>query len=103
MAKKFSLSDFDPEYLKRLEDGLIPRLKKVKYPGWVYAKDISDDPRLFVDAVITLIRNGWFEDEFGHQTLEFGRDDKIRYLHQSERAFIWDENYETSDSVHISQ
>ena len=99
MAHTYSLQDFDHEYLQRLKDGLLPRLQK--YPGWVEVERLTDDTVAFVEAVVVLIRNGYFEDYCGHQRVEIGAGDQcVRYIPDFEIAMIEQLKHEKGDTLH---
>ena len=76
-------SKFDPDYLDKLRNELIPVLSKINH--WVDIKTISENPDLFVDAVIWMAERGYFDDESGFIRIEFGKnEERIRWVSDRE-------------------
>ena len=101
METIYSLSGFDPAYLQNLADHLLPLLQRKKHPGWVHPEEVAENPELFVNAVTMLIRNGWFEDDLGHQRLEFGKANKLRYIPDNEMEMRYGSDYEKGTTISI--
>lgn len=94
------LTDFDPDYLQKLKAGLLPALKR--YSGWVAIEQLAENAELFVEAVYSLIRQGYFEDYRNNLRLDISADERrVRYIPDSEAAMIVDLklNYEKSAAI----
>lgn len=102
MTQAYTLQDFAPEYLEHLKINLLPALQR--YPGWVVVEQIAEDPAHFVEALVALIRNGYFEDEKGHQRVEIGAGDRrVRYVSDYEIEMIESINHEKSTAISVTQ
>ena len=98
MKKAYSLQVFDQDYLNNLKNNLLPALQR--RPSWINVDAIAENTEQFVEAVIALIYNGYFEDPLGYQRVELGSEcRRIRFIPDHEIAMIEELKHEKSTTV----